>query len=1267
MNGQRSPLPRNTGLSSIEALSRTIEGLEARIEGLMKTAKDNGRAVEPAISSPTPEPVVPAPRDLLSEIRERQKALEAARPRFAEGNEQSRREAPGAALAFSTGSAASSIAAAQDAASAAPDERQLADLYRALDSLRDDLKATLSQETKALKADIHALKADSGSVESLRADFDRLCDTMARLYRENAGQSVPETQALREDIDRLGGMIDALANRPEAQSETDERVFALETRFDSIAPERIQQELLQLAYRLDEINGKLATIGDARSVRLLEDKLIAIAHALEHIGQHLEPNSQAVLDHFAALDRRLEEMALTIAASSRHGHQSATDPALLERLDERMAVIAHHLELISEQTADRGWESELAARMATLSERVEDLASQQAAYNLEERLNELSALMERSRSNSLQPELTGVLSDMSRKIDALDHDSLGDRLAREISVIGRRIDEIDIPVPVSIDDGLLSRMDERLHAIAARLDEAAALPQADAVALAGLEQQIAHLSALISATPLGEGAHAGRLEGRMAALEDYVATSDDYIVEAARHAAETVMENFSRQTAATRSGHDTSETADMLATLAGHLTHLEEISRGSEERSHRTFEALHQTLVQIAEKLDQMDKRAAAQATVQTGAQTAAQPARTRMSPEAGASSSPVQAAHREIEAAFQETPDLLSEAPAVSDATADITPETLKPGMAVPDIKPSLLAGLARKLKGNTANVESPAVHKQRPMIDPSPSIDPADILPPEEANQLLEPGSGKPDVRKILETVRARKQSEGGQNDGRQGEGSKKIEGGKSSAPSASGEERMDIIAAARRAAQAAAQETERSGKTIRMPLASEVRVGSAFQRYRRPILLAVGALLLAALALPLVKALTAGPAQPPAAAIDMPAKAKPAEAKVDTAKPAQQSAETGKVPAAVEAVSKPPAPGVQTAPSLQQPVSATPGQPRPSAALTGQPLDGASRAANLAPAQAQVPTQPVESHELPAIQPAAATVAYDVPAAITPASLADAAHHGDPAAMYEVANRYIDGRGVPSDFAQAAIWYQRAADKGLVPAKYRLAGLYEKGTGVPRDIARAKSLYQQAADAGNASAMHNLAVLYASGEAGQPDMAKAAEWFTRAANLGIYDSQYNLAVLYARGTGVKQDLEASYKWFALAARKNADKGGDKDAADKRDEVGRTLKPEELQQAKSMVDTWKALPLDPDANTVNVPDAWQGQGIKTGSVDMEKAIRNIQAILNRNGFPTGEPDGKLGPRTVAAIKDFQKSVGLTPDGKVSNELVKALLAKNR
>ena len=62
-----------------------------------------------------------------------------------------------------------------------------------------------------------------------------------------------------------------------------------------------------------------------------------------------------------------------------------------------------------------------------------------------------------------------------------------------------------------------------------------------------------------------------------------------------------------------------------------------------------------------------------------------------------------------------------------------------------------------------------------------------------------------------------------------------------------------------------------------------------------------------------------------------------------------------------------------------------------------------------------------------------------------------------------------------------------------------------------------------------------------------------------------------------------------------------------------------------------------------------------------------MKKAIRNIQAILNKNGFDAGTPDGVMGAKTVTAIKSFQTSIGEQPTGQVTDKLVTELHARNK
>jgi membrane-bound lytic murein transglycosylase B len=53
---------------------------------------------------------------------------------------------------------------------------------------------------------------------------------------------------------------------------------------------------------------------------------------------------------------------------------------------------------------------------------------------------------------------------------------------------------------------------------------------------------------------------------------------------------------------------------------------------------------------------------------------------------------------------------------------------------------------------------------------------------------------------------------------------------------------------------------------------------------------------------------------------------------------------------------------------------------------------------------------------------------------------------------------------------------------------------------------------------------------------------------------------------------------------------------------------------------------------------------------------------VRALQELLNRNGFDSGEPDGRVGRQTRAAIRAYQQSAGLPMDGYASVALLQAL-----
>ena len=58
--------------------------------------------------------------------------------------------------------------------------------------------------------------------------------------------------------------------------------------------------------------------------------------------------------------------------------------------------------------------------------------------------------------------------------------------------------------------------------------------------------------------------------------------------------------------------------------------------------------------------------------------------------------------------------------------------------------------------------------------------------------------------------------------------------------------------------------------------------------------------------------------------------------------------------------------------------------------------------------------------------------------------------------------------------------------------------------------------------------------------------------------------------------------------------------------------------------------------------------------QGLPTAGPYSAPSVSDVQQALKNAGLYTGSVDGKSGPKTKAAVVEFQKQSGLTPDGKV-------------
>ncbi|MEM7214938.1 MAG: peptidoglycan-binding protein [Pseudomonadota bacterium] len=269
--------------------------------------------------------------------------------------------------------------------------------------------------------------------------------------------------------------------------------------------------------------------------------------------------------------------------------------------------------------------------------------------------------------------------------------------------------------------------------------------------------------------------------------------------------------------------------------------------------------------------------------------------------------------------------------------------------------------------------------------------------------------------------------------------------------------------------------------------------------------------------------------------------------------------------------------------------------------------------------------------------------------------------AVEQNDPAAVFEIGRRYTNGIEIEKNLEEAARWYEHSAKLGFIPAQYLIGNFSEKGIGVPADRTIAEAWYEQAAQSGHVIAMHNLAVLSASPDptTGTTDLDKAYEWFLKAAQHGVRDSQVNMGIFLAKGTGVPVDLVESYKWFAIAA-----KSGDKDAGKKRDFIADALRPDQLEEARKRLDNWKQIEPDAAANKVNIPDSWKSNEDRFALLTDQKSVAEAQLLLTRLGFDVGPADGIIGQKTRQAIAAFRSKSGLAVNENLDTEFMETLKA---
>jgi localization factor PodJL len=1070
-------------------------------------------------------------------------------------------------------------------------ERAEAAARRAGMSLSDWLNSTLGESTPPSFRPAYDARPAMPSQESREvADIHQRLDSIARQIEQISqpkARNEPRADALRSDapryepavarhlneaISRLDARLSQISSpsparqapMPDKQREADliERAAAQAYRpSPPLSPASLDFAIAEIAARqneLDRVEPRQAPPRSAPPIApplapaapagpdfsSLERHLLKITSQIESLQRpdHIEQSIAAFRSELAeirhaiteAMPRRaIESIENDIRLLSRRideTRQSGTDGQALAGIERALAEIREVLRSLTSAEQLAGYDEAIRNLGAKLDQILRTSNDPSTIHQLEGAIAALRAIVSNVASNDALARLSEDVHVLSSKVDQLarsdGHADSFAMLEQRITALSSSLENREQRAPASDNS---ERIETALRALSDRLDRIP-VGNDNASAFAHLEQRVTYLLERLEASADPHAGNLGRVEE---GLQDILRHLER------QHASITAFAGNQNEPAASESG-----LADIVKR---ELLDIRFSQAATDRHTQDSLEAVHNTLGHVVDRLAMIegDLRAA------------------RVQPEAPQPVAPP--AEASAESSYAAPPALAYVAP------ADPMPAVPQQVAMTPQPKPELPNPAAMQEHFDAAPREFHAV---------SPVMPPADPAIPRAISEILQPQAAEPRGAVAPELPPDHPLEPGTRPAGRAASPSERIaasENAISEIP-AGGRQHVStssFIAAARRAAQAAAaapppdkaargglkgsgQGNEPSTITskIRSLLVGASVVVIVLGTFKMAMTLLDSA---SAPQMPTVENSSEPPSSdaPPADDSAKPTMPAPTAPSMTSPTPIGRQSFNNYAPEAADATASVAIPQTKTMPST----------------LSASDVTATIPIVQAAPGNARLALIPIPPTER-------------VPDAIGGPVLRAAALKGDPTAAYELGVRFAEGKGVAPNFDEAAKWYDRAAQAGVVPAIFRLGTLYEKGLSVKKDVDIARRYYTQAAERGNAKAMHNLAVLDADGGGKGANYKNAVQWFRKAADRGVADSQYNLGILYARGIGVEQNLAESFKWFSLAAAQ-----GDVDAGHKRDDISKRIDAQSLAAAKLAIQTFTPEPQPDDAVNVASP----------------------------------------------------------------------------
>jgi len=944
-----------------------------------------------------------------------------------------------------------------------------------LNSIQNTITRNVENESAESASSVKELERIAQGIRKLQkapqfdpSAFDALHNELDSL-RMSLGATVRH-EDFNSGINDLGTRLDQISN--EMASNSPDILNEIKMQLDLIGSSTAKNQSDQLMKRVNLIGEAVSELSGPGSVSNLDKRLDSLVEAVDSLANkpRVDDTHGTNLD---AIEARLDEIARgVVAVSVSEQNQNSSDAESIERLENRIIELGQGLEQISQKNDDE--------QFVQLTERIDAMAAN---------IDAMGSTV-RSVGDNLQPN-TGIPSEIEQQLRVLaSHLDNGaeekQQDDRQLSQLVSRIDgltekvgvfalaaksgeNIDV-IPVSVTSDT-SRIEEQLQQLADRLDTAVDSGSTNNQ-LQNLELQIADIAEKLGSEN-SVNVDIEQLESRLVQIDQSIAASQDFTLEAATRAAQSAIEMMDDQNLPN----------DLISALAEDLRTLQNASNQSESRAIETFDTVKSTLNTVVDRLGQIEAR--------------------------------------------------IKDVAAVSaNNTSNRNTETSTPSSDQTSSKQSGSRATSKQSRTSGANSDLLTKISQAPPMDPSDELQ-ADKEPRIEDNRLLEPGSGAPDVSALVRSA-SEKFSQTNEVSAPESDKTDFVAAARRAAQVAVSEVTA-IESKISDKKNPSAGSTSRVGKIPRRPViiaAAAILMAVIAFAGTKFIAGNNNNTAVVAVAQPEIKGEIAAASSKPQAKENSPASATDARPAVSNQAPEtalatkQDAMGNGSAPVtgtsgfSANAVPKEtgkftalPAPGkvmsetkaddkVAMATPEIEPVSV----PDTATEITSAPLPPAILGPielRQAAAKGNVRAQ----HEIALRYSNGVGVKRDLKTAATWYERAAAREFAP--AQYRLGSLYEKGLGVKRDLSTALTWYSRAAELGNARAMHNLAVINAMGaTGEP-NMAEAVKWFTKAADLGVKDSQFNLGILYGQGMGVKQDLAASYKWFAIAAKTGDVDS--------------------------------------------------------------------------------------------------------------------------------------------------------------